>query len=381
MKVLIVSPYFPYPTNFGGAFDIYYKILELHKNNYEITLVVTVNSSVESEYIAKLESIVSKLIIISRIRNIFSFFQLLPYQVSSRKGLKKINFDENFEFAIIESEYVGIILKNKKINKIPYILRLHNNESKYYWELFKSEKKILTSLYYALESLLFYFYSKKIIRHALKVCCVSSSEAEKISSLFPTKNIKFTPAILDIGQIKSYHNAEKRNVLYVGSLFTPNNIESIHWYINNVHEFLKDIDGYHFIVIGSTKNANNKKWLLDLEKNDKNLSVYFDVDNLDNYYMHASVFVNPVLNGAGVKIKNLNSISKGLPLVTTTKGNDGSGFIDKEDVLIADTPQEFRNCVRKLLENQDLRKKLSGNAQKRLQILYDPSNIIKDFML
>lgn len=379
MEILIVSPYFPYPTNFGGAFDIYNKIIELDKKGFNITLVATVNNKVLPENREVIEKIVHKLIIVERKKNFLFFLSLTPYQVVCRRLLSKIKFDDDFKYIILEGEYVGKILENETIKNTPFVLRLHNNECVYFRELFKSEKKIIPAVYYFIEAILFSLYSKKVIKKANRVCCVSSSEAESIKKLFLNKDIRFTPVILERN---SYIERTLANptVLYVGALFTPNNIESLKWYINNVHPLLKDIKGYNFKIVGSTKNEKQKHWLNRVASTDNSISVFFDVDNLESFYDEASVFINPVLNGAGVKIKNLNAIIKGLPLVTTSKGNEGTGFSDKKHVLIADEPIKFATCVRNLLLNKELRDNLAYRAKKTMDRLYNKETIINDFI-
>jgi glycosyltransferase involved in cell wall biosynthesis len=379
-NILIISPYFPYPTNFGGAFDIYNKLLLLSERGYNITLICTENTEVPSQYKEVVNKSVDKLLVIKRKKNIFYLLKLKPYQVVSRNQLRKLEIGNKFDFMILESEYVGAILKNKNLKNVPFILRLHNEESTYYMELYKSENKLFPSIYYFLESKLFSFYSKQIIELANKICCISSTEAQGISKIYPDKNVKFTPVAFDRknGIIRSLTS---KTVLYVGALFTPNNIESIKWYLHNVHPMLKDIEGYNFKIVGSTKNEDQKEWLEEVLLRDNSVSVYFNLADLEWFYNEASVFVNPVLNGAGVKIKNLNAISEGLPLVTTTKGNDGSGFSNQQHILIADSPIDFEQYVRKLLLDFELRKKIAGNALIRMNYLYNNKAIIDDFIL
>lgn len=380
MKILVVSPYFPYPTNFGGAFDIYSKILFLKNKGFYITLICTISNNVPITDQEVIERLVDELILVERKKPILYFLKLKPYQVASRNKLSKLVIENKFDYMILEGEYVGAVLDNNYLKSTPFILRLHNNESLYFKQLYKSEKKVFSSIYYYLESILFSIYSTKVIKKARKICCISSTEAQGIREKYDTKEIEFSPTIIER---RNYTERELNTkvVLYIGALFTPNNIESVKWYLKNVHPALNDVKDYKFIIVGSTKNESQKKWLEEIVSKTDNVSVYFDVSDLEEFYSNACVFVNPVLNGAGLKIKNLNAISEGLPLVTTTKGNDGTGFVNNESVFIADSPNDFEKCVRKLLLDYSLRKSLSKRALMKMKELYDNDKIINHYLL
>jgi hypothetical protein len=82
----------------------------------------------------------------------------------------------------------------------------------------------------------------------------------------------------------------------------------------------------------------------------------------------ASFFVNPMQNGAGVKLKSINAIVNGLLLIATTTGSEGIGLIDEKMFFLANTPSEFRTALINALKsdpNQIV--KIIDNAQNFLK--------------
>jgi glycosyltransferase involved in cell wall biosynthesis len=79
------------------------------------------------------------------------------------------------------------------------------------------------------------------------------------------------------------------------------------------------------------------------------------VPDIVPYLQKTTIFVSPVPWGSGIKTKNLEAMSLGLPVVTTTCGADGINAVDGESIMIADTPQEFANKILNLLDNRELR--------------------------
>src|SRR5690606_27351109 len=95
----------------------------------------------------------------------------------------------------------------------------------------------------------------------------------------------------------------------------------------NVHPLLiKEVPDYHFYIIGSLKEEN-----LELDKKYSQLNKVTIVINtpcLKNYYEKAAVFINPMFHGSGVKVKSVNALVNGLPLVSTSIGVEGIGLTD-----------------------------------------------------
>jgi hypothetical protein len=377
-KILIVSPYYPYPANFGGTVDILRRIQLLKKNGYSITLIATVKVSPLVDEIEYVKQFVDDVIIIKRKKAFISIMSFSPFQVSSRSKLKKCGLSEEYEYLIMESEYVANILRNKSLNAKKIVLRMHNNESKYNFELFKSSYPSIISLHYLIESVKFKFFSDSVYKKVNRIACISEFECKSLQ-LNSYNNAFFSPTVIDITSFKN-RRLENKCVIYVGALFMPNNIEGLSWYIKNVHGYLKKYSDYRFIIIGSTHGSKNEYRIHQLCNNDSQIDFFFNVENLDYYYNQSSIFINPMLNGAGVKIKSINAIIEGLPLVTTKKGIEGTGLKDHEHVLIADDALHFKENIELLFSDANLGVNLTNNAQKFLLQNYSESYILSTFL-
>jgi hypothetical protein len=379
--ILIVSPYFPYPATFGGCVDILGRIRLLKKYQYKITLVATVKknpSKVEVEYI---EQYIDDLILLKRKISVISILSFYPFQVSSRYSLSNYKFAKTYDYLILESEYVANILKNKTLFVYRKILRLHNIEPKYFFDLFKSSFPRIMSFYYLIDCFKFRLYSNRIYKKVDHIACISKNESDYINSKISyRKNASFSPTVIDFSELKK-RNFTTKYVIYVGALFVPNNIDGLSWYIKNVHQYLiKIIPEYKFILIGSTKNNNNKKKILQMCKDDEKIDIYFNVKDLESYYRKSSVFINPTLKGAGVKIKSINAIIEGFPLVSTNKGIEGSGLKDGLHVLVSDIPSDFMKHIINLFNNQLFAKNIVHDAQDFLIKNYSETNILNTLL-
>jgi glycosyltransferase involved in cell wall biosynthesis len=86
------------------------------------------------------------------------------------------------------------------------------------------------------------------------------------------------------------------------------------------------------------------------------------VPDLDMIYGDSDIIINPVRFGAGLKIKNVEALAHGIPLVTTSHGARGLEDIQNTGFLVADTPETFIDTITSLIANNSLRKQLSESA-------------------
>ncbi|PBJ12703.1 glycosyltransferase [Flavobacterium sp. ACN6] len=361
MKILIAASFFPYPPHFGGAFDVLERIKGLKSLGHEIDLVCTCKEFPEEKNISFIKQYVNEVIIVPRKNSLIDLFSLRPLQVVSRKALKKVSLKKNYNYAILESESVGIIFENKSFKSDKTIVRVHNNESDYFYQLAKSAKNYAEKIYYSFEALRFKSYSKKIFKKADRLLFISNKEISKRSNRsFMEKSIYMPASINDVLVQQELSN---KNVLFVGALFMPNNFEAIIWYLKNVHSFLTAEKDYKLIIAGSTGDKDPKKFQ-EIFEIYPNVEVRLNQNDLKNCYSESTIFINPMLHGAGVKLKSINAIQNGLILISSEIGAEGIGLIKNDMYFEANKPEDFLKSILKAFNmNVDEKQKMVQNAQ------------------
>jgi glycosyltransferase involved in cell wall biosynthesis len=84
----------------------------------------------------------------------------------------------------------------------------------------------------------------------------------------------------------------------------------------------------------------------------------------------SSVCVVPMTVGGGTRLKILEAMALGTPVVSTNKGAEGLGVTTEENILIADEPTEFANAILRLLDDPALQAKLAANGQELVREKY-----------
>ena len=116
-------------------------------------------------------------------------------------------------------------------------------------------------------------------------------------------------------------------------------------------------------VIGSKPTPE----VLALDSPENGIKVVGYAKDVAPYFEKARVFVSPLRYGAGIKGKNIQAMSFGLPMVTTAIGAEGLNFIDYKNALIANKPEEFTQKVIKLYADRELWESISRNSLKYVE--------------
>ena len=87
------------------------------------------------------------------------------------------------------------------------------------------------------------------------------------------------------------------------------------------------------------------------------------VDDPEEYYKRAALFVAPILTGGGIIVKVLDALAAGTPVVTTSYGNEGIGAIPGRDLIVADDPGTFAEAVVSIMKDTELAGRLSINSR------------------
>lgn len=167
-----------------------------------------------------------------------------------------------------------------------------------------------------------------------------SVEEEYIFGQFTRREIKTTliPVSFPINISKEALH-QKYDVIYVAS-DNLHNIAGIKWFLKEVLPLLKDIKIHIIGKIGTV--------IGDYE----NVIKYGMVDDLKDFYQHSKIAICPMLSGTGIKIKVVEALSYGIPVVTNRRGVDG--LVNKKDngCLVTDDPKVFAEQMMRLLNDE-----------------------------
>lgn len=376
-SILVICSDIPYPANHGGRVDVMQKLIAFKELGFDVELLVTSSEVILPNVRDVLSRYVNNIYSCYRINPILAFsislFQFLPYQVTSRFNLKKILLHRTYDYILCESDYVFFALKNKSIKCRKKILRIHNDEAVYFSELMKSEHSFIKKTYYFVESLLFSLLKKKTHQEFDSYWFISNDEYKRFlenevddiadSSWIPPH----MPCELPFND-KKFYTTEKK-LLFVGNLFTSNNIDGIVWYLENVHrKVISQLNNVSLTIAGNGK-GNVPAVLLNAVENLSSICNVSIVEGptdkeLINLYDQSNIFINPMLAGAGVKLKTIDAMRNSMAVVSTSIGIEGTGLINGKHALVADNAELFCQSILYLAKNSNNMQEMAEQGYK-----------------
>jgi glycosyltransferase involved in cell wall biosynthesis len=162
--------------------------------------------------------------------------------------------------------------------------------------------------------------------------------------------------------------SETDKLFFCGSLDYAPNKEGLLWFCKEVFPLiLKQKPSVQLMVIGKGDPGEE---LLKLLKHDA-IIFYGKVDKLEGYYRKAAMAVVPLLTGSGTRLKVLEAMGMGVPVISTSIGAEGIEHTAGKNILLADDPAGFAKAVIQLVEDNKLAEQLATAAYMLVKNKYD----------
>jgi polysaccharide biosynthesis protein PslH len=377
LKVLYVCTDFPYPPIHGGLVDMWNRIQTLHGLGVTLDLIVTAAIEPPPSARQKVENLVRRLFICKRKPGRRGIISIKPGHAAIRNDLRHVRLEEPYDVVIMQTEFTSEILLNETLKHKVSVIRVDNDEYAFHIQTAKAERSWLKKLYFFQEAFRIRRHTAAIFPGIDMLWFVSHDELGRYNQSHATSNRQrtaFVPSAIDLTLLNQIP-LEGSQVLFVGNLWAQFNIEAVEWYVANVHQKLNDVPNYRFAIAGSTRGRGNES-LRNLVKPYPNISLHFDPEDLSPFYASSVAFVNPMQKGAGVKLKTIEAILRGLPVVSTKSGAEGSGLIDGEHYKCADTAEDFALRVREFLTDKDVAREFVSRSQSFISEQYDQRKVL-----
>jgi len=147
-----------------------------------------------------------------------------------------------------------------------------------------------------------------------------------------------------------------RHLGFIASEYSPN-VQGLEWFITEVWPALSQQFELVLNVYGNIHKGISANML-----SHHGIVWHQFVVNLNDAYSNCDIIINPVVCGAGLKIKNVEALANGLPLITTTHAAAGMDNQDESIFMIADSATDFKNKIQILIKNYPKRQSLSRAA-------------------
>jgi glycosyltransferase involved in cell wall biosynthesis len=210
----------------------------------------------------------------------------------------------------------------------------------------------------------------------------SERERQKLLARRPHANIQVVPNGVDASYYSTKEIAEasrrtgapdsKKTILFVGSMNYHANIDAVIWFSRAAWpEIACDHPDLHFTIVGRDPATAVRALASD------RIHITGTVDDVRPFYASAAVAVAPLRSGSGTRLKILEAMASGVPVVSTRLGAEGLEVQDDVHLLLADSGPEIAAAVRRIASSAETRDRLSQAGRALVCRVYEWSVIGK----
>ncbi len=310
----IVSFDVPYPPDYGGVIDVYYKMKALDEAGVSIHLHTFQYGRKASDELNKLCASVHYY---PRKKIYTGLVSRVPYIVGSRINpdlLERLSADEHpilFEGLHTCAYLDHPLLKNKQ-----KAVRMHNVEWQYYRGLFDHSTETLKTIYYAVESKRLQRFESVLV-HANHIFAISKTETEYLESRYPQTSLLFPFHGVSAMQADPGTGSF---MLYHGNLSVPENEEAVEWLLAN----LKVSAEFPLVIAGKKPGAAMKSSLAN--RVGFQLVENPGANEMNRLIREAHIHILPAFQATGVKLKLIKSLFNGRFVLTNPMMVEGTGL-------------------------------------------------------
>lgn len=389
MRILVLSNKMPYPPRDGGSIATLNMLRSLREAGNEVWSLAMNTSKhpfpvdhIPGELKAEIRFL--DVNYKSRINPLGLFsnflFSTMPYiserfnTRSYRLALERLLKNETFDIIQLEGPYLGHYIDTiREFSGAGISYRAHNVEHHIWRSKAMNSKFLPFRLYLANMSRRLEKFELDVARKVDYLVSISENDRAYFLSRGVTTPSLTVSTGLDMEKYPPTPIPPGNSIFYIGALDWLPNQEGLKWFLDRVFPLLKnEVPGLEFHVAGRNAPESVRRLL-----NDPSITYHGEVDSAIEFMQKYRLMVVPLLSGSGIRIKILEGMALGRPVVTTGRGIEGIPAEIPLHVRVADKPEEFKKQVIELLSDDAAVEEMTARARELIQRNFDTFELSK----
>lgn len=211
-------------------------------------------------------------------------------------------------------------------------------------------------------------YEAQVCGRADRVLAVSEADAAALRRLVPSLDVTVAPNGIDTRTYTpAVEPSDTSTLVFTGTMDFRPNVDAVLWFARRVLPRIRtDVPETRLLVVGQRPHRR-----LEPLREDPAVSLTGWVEDTRPHIAQAAVYVAPLRMGGGTRLKLLEAMAMGKPVVATHLGAEGYPVAHERELLLADTPADFAASVVLLLQAPEQRVELGQAARAFVEERYD----------
>jgi len=381
-RILFLAHTLPYPLDAGAKIRAYYMLRHL-ASRHRVTLLSFVRPADKAESVAHLSRFCEAVHTVAVRRSFFR--DLVALAVASAQGFPALIVrDRSPRYRKLVAEQLASgrfdAIHVDQIKTARHIIGLRGlpprliDKHNVYYEMIESVARTARS---PLRRLLLRREARTMARYESRACrffdeilAVTESDARRLNEMTGGERpVTVIPICLDPDETGAVERrAESRDLVCVGAMFYPPNVDGVLWFIREVFPLVRRrVPEAGLRVVG----PRPARAILGAAARDKGIVVTGYAEDIAAQYAASAAAVVPIRAGSGMRVKILDAMARGIPVVSTRLGAEGISVADGENILLADSPEDFALAVVRVIRDRALGDRIAAGGRRLVEERYD----------
>lgn len=290
--------------------------------------------------------------------------------------LAELLHQEQFDVIHVESLFLTPYLPTiRRCCKTPVVLRAHNVEHLIWRQMALAEPHAAKRWYLKKLALALRAYELEHLNDYDGIACITQHDADTLRQLGCRRAMAAIPFGVSLPAMP-HTESDTNKLFHIGSMDWRPNDEAIRWFLGEVWPMV------HSQMPHLTLHIAGRRMAADLlNAHYDGVDVAGEVPDATAFMADKQINIVPLKSGSGIRIKIIEAMALAKTVITTTVGARGIDYTDGHDLLIADTPQQFVEAIKRCTTDKDFCKQVGNNARRLIAQRYDNNTLTEKLIL
>jgi polysaccharide biosynthesis protein PslH len=382
VRVLWLASYPIWPPTHGGKIRVYNLVRRLAASGHQVE-VWSISDETSPTAAPDLPGVTLRHLdarprnsIVEKSASALSALPAPAWRLRSPEVLAALQAARPFDVIVVGQAVCGALAPEIAQAGSRWVFDAHNVEWWLTLQISRRMRNPVTRSRFALDALKFKRLEKRLLQSASAIVAVSQLDADRLHSLVPSARIDIRPNGVDLDYFNFVDHSVPHgaNLVMTGTLGYYPNLDAGLWLIREIlPRVRKRLPDATLTLVGGEVTPE----LQALE----GLAVHIagQVPDVRPYVEAADVFVMPIRLGSGTRLKALEALASGLPIIATRLAVEGLGLIERELVLVGETPDELASAIERAVTDRSLRARLVAEGRRYAVECFGWDRIASDF--
>lgn len=262
------------------------------------------------------------------------------YSVIFKQKIIDLLKKKSYDYIILEGVFLGLYLNDIKQNtQAKIVLRAHNVEHKIWERIAKNESNLFKKIY--LNKVMngrFKTFEEEVISNVDAVLPISPIDEKFFKKISAVKPIFTIPVTVENENKKTLPKTFE--IGFIGGMDWQPNLKGVQWFLKEVWKpFVQEHKDAKLHLAGRNFPKNTKSF------NYEGVKIHGEVESAISFINSLQILVVPIFSGSGMRVKIIEAMSLGRCVLSTSIGAEGINYIENENIIIANTKQEWLDAL------------------------------------